>query len=274
MARQYEGRFPHAPAFVKMRLRRLWPTMALGGLLGALVFASQMPPLGAVVACLMGLLLVPWLGSDKGLFPLNPPTWSILFELLANALHAALFHRIGTRWLVGAAGASAALLLVLAPSLDVGSVRAHAEMGIPRVVMSYALGIALWRLRHCLSSLPGWLGLTILPLAIFVLPLLPVSKIVGDLLFALVIGPLAMIAGLAQLGFARLFLVRLGWLSFPLYAVHYPVLMFVGQWSGPLVAAVAAVGVAWIAGLVVERVGQIGSVRQRTARDKLELASP
>ena len=104
MARQYEGRFPHAPTFVRMRLRRLWPTIALGGLLGALVFASQMPPLGAVVACLMGLLLVPWLGSDKGLFPLNPPTWSILFELLANALQPRCFTGSGRAGCLGRRG--------------------------------------------------------------------------------------------------------------------------------------------------------------------------
>lgn len=254
MARQYEGRFSGAGDFLGKRLRRLWPTMAIGALLGAAVFAPQMPPLGAAIACLMGLLFVPWLGSDKGLFPLNPPTWSILFELVANALHALLLHRMRTGWLLALSAGCMALLGVAARDLDVGAVREDALLGVPRVLMSYALGVALWRLRARLPQLPGWLGLGLVPLGIVTLPYTGLPPLAGDLAFALLIAPVAVISGLAPLGFGRRILLWLGWLSFPLYAVHYPVLMFAGKFIGPLPAMIAAVAVACLAGLAVDAV--------------------
>jgi peptidoglycan/LPS O-acetylase OafA/YrhL len=247
MARQYEGRFPETAAFLRKRLVRLWPVMAIGALLGTMVFAPQMPPLGAVMACLMGLLLVPWLGSDKGLFPLNPPAWSILFELFANALHAAVLHRLKTGWLLVISALCGAILLARAPALDLGAVRADAVLGFPRVVMSYALGVALWRLRDHLPRIPTWAGLLLVPAVIVVLPFMALPQLFGDLGFAVIAAPMALIAGLSPLGFGRRALVWLGWLSFPLYAVHYPVLMFMGKFTGPLPAALTALGVAWVA---------------------------
>ena len=264
MARQYEGRFPQTQAFVRLRLHRLWPMMAIGGVLGTLLFAPQMGPLEAVLGCLMGLLFLPWLGSDKGLFPLNPPTWSILFELLANALHAALLHRIGTRQLVGLAAICAATLALFAPNLDLGSVRLNAALGIPRVVMSYALGIALWRLRERLPALPVAAGCVMLPVVIVALPQLPIAPLAGDMAFALIIAPLTLICGLGPLRFAKALLLRMGWLSFPLYALHYPVLMLVGRSYGPLVSAAAAIVAAAAAGYLVERFGRHGVFRKRS----------
>lgn len=252
MARQYEGRFPDTAAFLRKRLARLWPVMAIGAALGTIVFAPQMPPLGAFMACLMGLLLVPWLGSDKGLFPLNPPAWSILFELLANALHAAVLHRLATGWLLAISALCGAILLARAPNLDLGAVREYAVLGVPRVVMSYALGIALWRLRGRLPRLPAWLGLALIPAVIVSLPRTALTPLYGDLGFALIAAPLALIAGLSPLGFGRRALVWLGWLSFPLYAVHYPVLMFMGKFTGPLPAALTALGLAWLSACGVD----------------------
>ena len=252
MARQYEGRFPDTAAFLRKRMARLWPVMAVGALLGTMVFAPQMPPLGAVMACLMGLLLVPWLGSDKGLFPLNPPAWSILFELFANALHAAVLHRLPTRWLLAISALCGAILLAKAPNLDLGAVREFAALGVPRVMMSYALGVALWRLRERLPRVPAWAGMVLLPAAIIALPRTALTPLYGDLGFALIAAPLTLIAGLSPLGFGRSVWIRLGWLSFPLYAVHYPVLMFVGKFTGPLPAMLAALGVAWAAAWAVD----------------------
>ena len=252
MARQYEGRFPDTAAFLRKRLVRLWPVMAIGALLGTTVFAPQVPPMGALIACLMGLLLVPWLGSDKGLFPLNPPAWSILFELFANALHAAVLCRLPTRWLLTISAVCAAILIARAPNLDLGAVREFAVLGIPRVVMSYALGVALWRLRVLLPRVPAWIGMALLPAAIFALPLTALPPLLGDLGFTLIAAPLALIAGLSPLGAGRRALVWLGWLSFPLYAVHYPVLMFAGKFIGPLPSALMALGVAWLAALATD----------------------
>lgn len=261
MARQYEGRFPGVAGFVRKRAMRLWPTMAVGALLGTMAFASQMPPLGAAMACLMGVLLVPWLGSEKGLFPLNPPAWSIVFELIANALHAAVLHRLPVRWLGAIVAACAAGLILTANSLDVGIDRSTVLLGLPRVLMSYALGVALWRLRGQMPRLPGWLGIAVLPGAVLVLPLLHLPALSGDLAFALLVSPLAMIAGLSPLGRGRAGLTRLGWLSFPLYAVHYPVLMLLGEWTGPVPAVLAAIGAAWLTGLLVDRLRLRGTAR-------------
>jgi peptidoglycan/LPS O-acetylase OafA/YrhL len=243
MARTYEHRFPElTPAnFIIVRLRRLWPIMAAGTLLGAVFFAL----IGAswqllLLAVSAGLLFVPALNIGQP-YLLNRAEWSIFFELFANAVHALLLWRLKT----------SQLLVVVA--LCVLATYAHAQFlglkwllagsttpifagGFARVLISYCLGIVFhregWRIRLPFSG-----AVVLLPGAMLCLALAPFS-VVLDLAFVLVVAPAVLAIGIE--GRASAVGRLLGAMSFPLYAVHYPVLRLAHHFDGGPVAGAAA----------------------------------
>ncbi|MFC0590833.1 acyltransferase family protein [Novosphingobium aquiterrae] len=240
MARTYEGRFPSALAFGAMRMRRFAPVMACGSLFG---FVALLAPAGLPMAsflALLSLLYIPWPRGDDGLFPGNPPQWSILFELVANVLHAAVLQRLGVRTVLALALACAVLLLAFAAAPD------DPPFALFRTLMSYCLGIALYRLRRRLPRLPYLAAPLVLVGGVAAADLSPV--LAWAFLFVAV--PTSLISGLTGTR-ARPWL---GALSFPLYAVHYPVLMLSRQFGlGSLAGLVAALGAAAAVTLLFER---------------------
>ena len=100
MARAYEkplGEGLGAGRFFQLRLKRLWPTMFAAGLLATPVFLWTFG-LDAWPVVFTNLLLIPTPWTSR-VFPLNGPAWSIFFELVANAAHGLVLHRISTRGL-------------------------------------------------------------------------------------------------------------------------------------------------------------------------------
>lgn len=229
LARTYEHRMPAAPAFLFARFRRLWPPIAAGVAVCTLFYVAQGVGLATLVPYVVtGLAILPALAF---VIPLNPPAWSIFFELVANFAHALVFRRFPT-WALGSAVAACAVWLVAASDvhgLDVGQGERF-WLGFPRVAMSYLLGVALWRTlgdKPRTSARTGWLAVfAYAPLIVLVpLVLAPVAEIV----FVLFAGPLILLAVLS-IGESRM--ARLaGAFSFPLYALHYPVQM-IGEASG------------------------------------------
>ena len=63
MARTYEPKFAcgmRLRDFAAVRLKRLWPTMCIGALLGMAACWSDMAPLGSLMAFLMAALFIPF----------------------------------------------------------------------------------------------------------------------------------------------------------------------------------------------------------------------
>lgn len=248
MARRYEEDFPAPLAFGAMRLARFAPVMACGALFG---LAALVPDHGWLVAgglALLSLLYLPWIGRGWPLFPANPPQWSILFELLANLVHAALLHRLSRRALAMVALVCAAAMVAGAATPD------ESVIFLPRTFYSYTIGIILFRSVARLPRLP-WV---IAPLVLGAVPMLAgwSGVVAWGFVFAGV--PLVLIAGLAPVRAVPL----LGALSFPLYAVHYPVLLIaLRQGLSPLQALAAAVAAALVVALLVERKSILRRVR-------------
>lgn len=248
LARTFEPRFFGGLTtrdFMIQRLLRLWPLMALGTVLGAALalIAPQEGNLAWLLAC--GLLFVPQLGGAKDLFPLNGPQWSLLTELLANIAHAAVLWRLRRRWvLLGAAACALGLLRAALHygTFDLGALTAMAWGGPLRAGFAYGLGIVLARTLDARGTDfgRGWLAPMVMLPALIVLPALPaiaalpqlprlgvewlviVAGLPGVLVLALRTGAPARAAPLLD---------WLGRLSFPLYAVHLPLLGF-GEWLG------------------------------------------
>ncbi len=252
MTRTYEEKLRDGqlrPAsFVIARYRRLWAPIFVGTLIGAVYFALRgpTPSLGVLAA---GMTLVPALGLDRP-YPLNRPAWSIFFEILANAIHALILCRLSTRAVSALAMTSAAVLAVYCASLGQVAVGYVAETfwgGLPRVITAYCIGIAIYRCRFRIRASAGTATLA-LTLILLGLPL----GLAWDMLFVVLICPLLIAAG-AQ-SFKDRFSSLVGALSFPLYAIHYPIIeLFRHLGVGPFATVAAVLCAAILVGVAIDR---------------------
>ena len=238
LARTYEARFAAGlgpRAFLGLRLRRLWPLIAIGIVMSAAVAFGSGMPIGIVVALvLMQFAFVPLIQGELGIYHLNDIQWSLLFELIANASHA-MFYRLS----VGALAFAVALALVALGfvafhfgEVGVGDTGTNVLGGFPRVLFSYGVGVLIFRLRLAGSlhrvRLPALLTIVALPLSFAgaaaakeMAPAWLVDMLVVSTLF-----PLLLIAGANGVLADRLEASArlLGSLSYSLYATHVPVI--------------------------------------------------
>lgn len=228
LSRTYDARLANGLAsadFLVRRLKRLWPTMAVATVLAAPLLLTYTPETRFVLV-VAGLLFVPILAS-KDYFPLNGPQWSVLFEIIANAAHGFVLHRLSTGLLAGLTLVAAICCGFFAAemgNLDIGGQSDDVLAGFPRVMMSYGIGMLLWRILHDRSPLvcPSWTAFLALPLAIGGVGLLPGHAWPAEMAFAIVACPAVIVAGLSwDAGRAG---AALGTWSFPLYAFHAPVI--------------------------------------------------
>lgn len=268
MARTYEPRLAAGLSgmkFVAARYRRLWPTMALGGVLFLPFLAEGTRGQDLVLwhTALVNLLLLPspWSGNY---FALNVPAWSIFFELVANMVHAVLW-RVRTPFLAMLSLVSFAWLVDAAwvhGHLDLGSRNGDLGEGLARVATAYAVGVVIWRWwgERRLPPLFALLGLIVMPLWFAVPDRTDGRNWLVDVIFVGLLCAPILIGGISQRG-GRMISTMLGELSFPLYAIHYPLLYWFRAAGVPPLLAIA--GCVVCAGLVVlASVGWKRSTRQ------------
>jgi peptidoglycan/LPS O-acetylase OafA/YrhL len=118
-----------------------------------LMLHQQHPRLLSLLSFLgLGLLILPIpsfvrIGSIA-VFPLNNPTWSIFFELVANVLHAVAFRCRSWRLLAIAGGLAAllsAIFTVHFGDMNLGAERPTLLYGFARVIADYVGGILVYR---------------------------------------------------------------------------------------------------------------------------------
>lgn len=220
-------------SFIKARLVRLYPTMFIGFVIGACAVLSGYSVRPPGVWMILNFFLIPVFFANTSVFPLNGPAWSLFFEIAANIAHALALPKLTNRIL----GALTCLSAVLFACAALGSHTEHIGWaigrGLPvfffagffRVAFSYSLGLLIYRTvrREGLPRTQIWLPIGFL-ITIFVLPLQP--NTILDLLTVFFIFPTVIILSLNTYvpekagGLAS----WLGGLSYPLYAIHVPVL--------------------------------------------------
>lgn len=233
MARTYEQRMRSgrigAWRFLWLRYLRLWPTMAVGALLSLpFLWRDGMSWSIAANVGLPNFFLLPT-RSAPVIFALNLPAWSVFFELLANFAHGLLVQRLSNRTLALLVACLLAALGLCAwqfGNLDLGSRPENVVGGLARVAFSYALGILLWRFHgdRAPFAVPPVLAFLAMPVLFAAAQGFGFEGPIFDVAFVAVAGPLMLWGGLrsrAMESLAR----RVGALSFPLYAVHFPVLL-------------------------------------------------
>jgi peptidoglycan/LPS O-acetylase OafA/YrhL len=265
MARTYEARMRSGAIgpwrFLAARYRRLWPSMAIGALLSVPFLWRDFPDLPVFIqTAVPNLLLLPGFAVPV-LFGLNTPAWSVFFELVANLGHGLALHRLGNRALVALTALFLAALVgcgLRFGDLDLGSRASNFGGGLARVGFSYCLGVLCWRLHGNRAPLPvpPVLALLAMPLLFALASRAALEGWAFDLAFIALAGPLLLWGGLnwqATTGPLRGAAFAAGALSFPLYAVHYPVLLGVEAaglpiWAAPPLALLAALATTAVTG--------------------------
>jgi peptidoglycan/LPS O-acetylase OafA/YrhL len=188
--------------FALIRFVRLWPLVALGVLL-AIAQAWLMPAADPVLRqpvvvplVLLNLALLPGLvGTSPNLFPVNPPHWSLFYEMAINLAFAAGLVRLSNRWLAALALAGFAVIaagIAADGHANIGWARDQVGFGLGRVTCTFLAGVLLhrWKGRagHLSVANGWWLALLLTALAL-TLPAGPLRP-AYDMAFLLLGAPL------------------------------------------------------------------------------------
>lgn len=267
------GRGLPVARFLKLRLIRLHPLHLAGILIGAAAVAPaalaggfRLSPGEVGLALAFGSVFLPWPFpyQPPHLFPLNPPAWSLFFEVLASFAYGLTHRWLSQRVLIATVACAGAALCVKAAvtgTIDGGVRWTTFETGLARVFFSFPLGVLLYRRRAFIPPGLGawgpWPLLAVLFLAC--LPTVPAPwRAFYDLAFVGAVAPMLVAAGTqaSPSAAARPFFLTLGAISFPLYVLHEPLRGWLLAAAyrlgleGPAVGLaylVAILGIAWAA---------------------------
>ncbi len=253
--------------FINLRLIRLYPLHLTGILIGAVAVAPaalagdyHLSATGVVLALILGGLFLPtpFVHYPPHLFPLNPPAWSLFFEVLANLAYG-LTHRWLTQRVliavVAAAGAALCVKAAVTGTID-GGVRWYSfEAGLARIFFSFPLGVLLYRWQAFIPARLGALGPWPLLAVLFLIcmPTVPAPwRAVYDLVFVAVAAPLLVAAGTqaSPSAAARPFFLALGAISYPLYVLHEPLRNWLVGAAGTMGVEGTAAGLAYLVAIL------------------------
>ena len=232
------------PEFFKARLIRLHPMVIFGSILGLLALLldpSRVHPLeyslGQLALFLLAsALLIPYSGiahRSGNIFGLNAPSWSLLWEYVANIAYALVLYRISRRWLLALLFAGAGWLSLVAfraDTLSGGWSGGTFWDGGARIAYSFLAGLLVYRSRWRIRSSLGLFSLSVLLVASFLMPYWPWNGL-AELLVVLLYYPMliALGAGAALSPRAKVLSLAAGQLSYPLYMTHYCVIWIFGE---------------------------------------------
>jgi peptidoglycan/LPS O-acetylase OafA/YrhL len=245
--------------FIKRRVIRLHPMVVAGAIIGASIFYFQgcatwdvstvsVPRL--VVATLINACLIPATPGFEirgvgEMFPLNGPSWSLLFEYLGTILYALLLRKLPTKALiilVVSTGCGLAAFAIWGPYGDicVGFALTDENIigGALRMLFSFPAGLLLSRVFKPVNVKGAfWIG----SLAVIFFAAIPriggseslwMNGLYDTFCFA-VIFPLLVYLGASGKTTDELttrICKVLGDISYPLYMVHYPFIYLYYAW--------------------------------------------
>lgn len=228
--------------FLKLRLIRLHPLVIIGSVIGLIAFLfdpfsnlHRLYDQKIVAMFVASCLMIPYpLVRERyfNLFHLNPPTWSLFWEYVANLLYALILVRLPTK-VVWALTILAAFCLVYearqSTYLGVGFGGDNVMGGGIRALYSFLAGMLVYRCKWIISTRLDFVSVGLLLLAAFLIPFSkPVNWFVDSGVVIVYFPFLIALGAGARLNKALTGLCRFsGEISYPLYMIHYPFLWIV-----------------------------------------------
>ncbi len=261
--------------FFKRRLVRLHPLVIFGTLIGALMFYlgdnERMPMVGetqwwqVLLIMLLGMTMLPALkqwdirgwGETN---PLNGPTWSLMWEYIANIVYALFLRRLSKAVLAVLVGIAALFTLDICLNIDTFGLLAGREyaantviggwsidaeqgyIGVVRLAFPFLCGLLLSRVKRFVKVRGGFWWCSLLVAVMLCVPCLP-GGTKGDascvngwynavcilLLFPLVIamGAGSTVTDKRSIAVCKFF----GEISYPLYITHFPWTFVQMRWA-------------------------------------------
>jgi peptidoglycan/LPS O-acetylase OafA/YrhL len=247
LARAYGARLANGTLTIKrffaVRLIRLLPLVILGTLIAAAIewrrpeIVDQGRHLADTgLALVLGSLLIPILWRttlEHVIFPLNGPVWSLFFEAAANAAFAPLVRARARSIVLAFVLAVSAVFILWAGarfgSIDFGATPGNFAFGFARVAWSFTAGIVLFAWRDRAPQVPFAVPLIGLVVVMLTPDLGPLNLAFDDVYVLLILPLLVFAASTARLdSFGRRLSAISGDLSYPIYAIHYPVVRALG----------------------------------------------
>ncbi|MFT3901978.1 MAG: acyltransferase [Niabella sp.] len=258
--------------FFKRRLVRLHPMVIMGTAIGALLFyfgdsaafplISQTPWWKMLLMFLLGCTMLPalvkwdirgWQETNS----LNGPTWSLMWEYLANILYALFVRRFSKTMLALLVLASACLTIDVALNIDlfglltnrkdaaytvIGGWSITAEqcyIGIVRLFYPFFCGLLLSRVHKVVKIKNGFWWCSLLITAVLVMPRIGGETDVWknglyEVISILLIFPIIVSIGAGSdiTGKRSIALCKfLGEISYPLYITHFPLIYIQIAWA-------------------------------------------
>lgn len=249
--------------FFKRRLIRLHPMIVMGVVLGAVTYLLQgsvqwdgtrMPLSMVMLAMLLALFMIPAVPGASNdvrgngeMFPLNGPSWSLFFEYIGNILYGLFIHRLSTRVLrllvvlLGIGLAWFALFDVVGYGMiGVGWTLDGWNFfgGLLRMLFPFTLGMLLSRNFRPVRVRGAFWICSLVLLVLFCVPYIEgkagvcLNGLYEVFCIFLVFPFLVRLGASGSLtdGVSTRVCKFMGDISFPLYAVHYPIMYLFYAW--------------------------------------------
>jgi peptidoglycan/LPS O-acetylase OafA/YrhL len=229
-----------AKAFMLIRYIRLYPLYIFGTVIGIIsgiiAYALGKGDLSfsdLLISIPTGLLMLPSpiINTDPGLIPLNPPAWSLLFELGMNFCYALFLFRLSTRMIALVVALSAVALIATdlhLHSLHTGMTWPTIQYGVARVVFPYCFGILIFRMMPTSQISSAWAY--VLPFSVLLIFMGHGARPeVTELLGVVLAFPVIVAAG-AKLDVPKPALFRfLGVASYAIYVTSVPMITLISR---------------------------------------------
>lgn len=249
--------------FFKRRLIRLHPMIVMGVVIGAVTFCIQgcvqwdgtkVPVSMVMLAMLCAMFFIPAVPGARyevrgngEMFPLNGPSWSLFFEYIGNILYALFIHRLSNRALavltvlMGAGLATYALADVSGYGMiGVGWTLDTVNFvgGMLRMLFPFSMGMLLSRHFRPFKVRGAFWICTLVLAVLFCVPYIEGSSPICmnglyEMFCIIIIFPLLVWTGASGKttdSRSTRICKFLGDISFPLYAVHYPLMYLFYAW--------------------------------------------